>query len=90
MNGVKVTALGRLSKQLQTLRAVPARPCSLAACSRKKTRNAARKSLYFIQIGRNGIPGKGEAEVGRELVGLSVVLIYWRIRKGSSGMWLEV
>lgn len=51
MNGVRVPALVRLSKQLRALRAVPARPCSLAACSLKKTRNAACKSLHFIQVG---------------------------------------
>lgn len=70
MSGVKVTALGRLSKLLKTLRAVPARPCSLAACSRQTSRNAACKSLHLLGIG-----GKREAGVGRELLWLSVVLI---------------
>lgn len=72
MNGLKVTALGRLSKQLKTLRAVPARPCSLAACSRKNARKAACKSLHLIQKNR----WKWEMlRWERELVWLSAVLV---------------
>lgn len=87
MNGLKVTALGRLSKRLKSLRAVPARPCSLAACSRKNTTKAACKSSKNLHLSQKSLR-IGRCWGGKRAGGwLSVVLVQQRIKKGD--LWIS-